>query len=150
MKTFITLIITALLAFFSSNASEANNINYFASYYPASSVVADTLGASTRPVGHISNGDEAYIDDIPFDIIEIAAGYLAAGTPEIEIEPEPYINDIPFRTDSIAKRFLPAQMTGIYPESESYINDIPFNTENIASKYLCRDSGKFCCRVVQY
>ncbi|MBK6966953.1 MAG: hypothetical protein IPH20_24390 [Bacteroidales bacterium] len=148
MKTLITIIIAALLAFFSSNSSQAGNENSFASNYPVSSVVVDTLGTKTWPIGQIYNRDEAYIDDIPFDTKEIASGYLVSGTPAIE--PEPYINDIPFRTDYIANKFLPSRMVILYPESENYINDIPFNTESIAAKYLCRDTGKFCCRVVQF
>ncbi len=148
MKTLITLIITALLAFFSGNASQAGNNYSFASNFPASSVVVDTLGLSAKPLVQISVVDETYIDDIPFNTKEIAAGFLVAVTPAIE--PEPYINDIPFRTDFIANRFLPSRMAIINPETENYINDIPFNTEKVAAKYLCRDNGKFCCRMVQF
>jgi hypothetical protein len=148
MKTLITIIIAALLAFFSSNSTKAGNENSCASNFPASSVVVDTLGATTLPVWQIINEDEAYVNDIPFDTKEIAAAYLVAVTPAIE--PERYINDIPFRTDFIANSYLPSHLVIFFPESENYINDIPFNTEKIAAKYLCRETGKFCCRVDQF
>jgi len=148
MKTLISIIIAALLAFFSCNSAKAGNENSCASNYPASTVVVDTLGAVTIPVGQILNEDEAYVNDIPFDTKKIAAGYLVAVAPSVE--PERYINDIPFRTDFIANRYLPCHMAILFPESENYINDIPFNTERIAAKYLSRETGKFCCRVDQF
>ncbi|PKP53296.1 MAG: hypothetical protein CVT92_04610 [Bacteroidetes bacterium HGW-Bacteroidetes-1] len=82
--------------------------------------------------------EEAYIDDIPFNTIEIFRSIIAHDTNYIfTSEEESYIDDIPFDTEKIAKEHQSIVATEQLFElkDEEYIDDIPFDTEIIVSNY---------------
>lgn len=79
--------------------------------------------------------EECYINDIPFNTLEIAMDNESYYTnPGFYLEDEGYIDDIPFNTYSIAAnvRMEKAMAVEFKLENEETVNDLPFNTSEIA------------------
>ncbi|PKP53317.1 MAG: hypothetical protein CVT92_04725 [Bacteroidetes bacterium HGW-Bacteroidetes-1] len=81
--------------------------------------------------------DEKYIDDIPFNTVEIFNKYMLSDTSFTQkMDQETYVPDIPFDTQKIASDQLSEEATAqtFKLEEEAYIPDIPFNTREISYK----------------
>ena len=84
---------------------------------------------------NLTNSEESYINDIPFDTKTVVNEILADKALEAFcFEYEEYVNDIPFDTESVAAITAEKSVTLPDFEEEQYINDIPFNTEKIAGE----------------
>ncbi|NTV83082.1 MAG: hypothetical protein HGA23_02130 [Bacteroidales bacterium] len=78
-------------------------------------------------------GEEAYVDDIPFNTYEIAVEAMIEGD-ELKLNEEPYVNDIPFDTRAIASQYLLRKIEK--NSDEVNVNDIPFSTEKVMLENL--------------
>ena len=81
---------------------------------------------------------EQYIDDIPFNVEEIAnqARFEMAIAIDFTFSDEEYIDDIPFDEDYLTrlKLYAEAISQSFSYDDEKYIDDIPFTTSPIYQK----------------
>jgi hypothetical protein len=89
--------------------------------------------------GTLTNAEENYIHDIPFNTNEVYNEILISnGILDFDFNEEAYINDIPFDTECITTDCLYEKALKVTFEmaDESYIDDIPFDTECISAECL--------------
>ncbi len=82
--------------------------------------------------------EEQYIDDIPFNVEEIAkqARFEMAIAADFSFSDEEYIDDMPFSNDYLTKLKLYAEAISqsFSYDDEKYIDDIPFSTSALHKK----------------
>lgn len=116
LNNFYQTIFALAMTFLTITAFASNNLN---------SACLSGCGCDLDSIG-FDFGDEAYIDDIPFD-----THYVSALSATISTDEEAYIADIPFNTEVIA---INTALSAFDFDEES-IDDIPFDTHRIVANY---------------